>query len=313
MNNNWIIRKKVDLQNGLNGIIVWPNALMLTGNKNAHTIVIEVYDGGKPVALDGSVRGWFVRPDGETVMLDGIVSGNEASVTLDSNCYAYDGDLQSVINYQHGDDVVTLSAFLFRVNEITTDQIVDPGNVIPSLNELLARIKELEEALDKTNEAAESAKTAAENADQKATEAVEAAELAKGAKTAADEAAQAANDASDTANNSAKLADAAAERAIQAAGMGLKKELLDHIPEPSEMVDNVIYLVPAAEPNPDNVHEEYMLIDGKRELIGSTAVDLTDYAKKDEMPQPMTEAEILAILTDDAAFDSLIPKNAYGV
>lgn len=46
-----------------------------------------------------------------------------------------------------------------------------------------------------------------------------------------------------------------------------------------EMTDpNAIYLLEVTS-NDNNFYEEYMIIDGKPELIGTTRTDLTDYAK----------------------------------
>ena len=36
MANNWKINETVDLQRGIDGIKVWPHALLVTGDENAH-------------------------------------------------------------------------------------------------------------------------------------------------------------------------------------------------------------------------------------------------------------------------------------
>lgn len=142
-------------------------------------------------------------------------------------------------------------------------------------------VSSAEESVQKAVADAESAaSTATSAASEATTQAAAAEQAASDANTAIDDAQSAAQAATDATQKALDAAD----RANQAAsGLGLQKEVLDHVPEPSEMVENVIYLVPAEEPNPENVYNEYMLIDGQRELIGSTATNLTDYVKSDEL------------------------------
>ena len=46
--------------------------------------------------------------------------------------------------------------------------------------------------------------------------------------------------------------------------------------------ENVLYLVPSSE-EPNNLYDEYLLINGNPEMIGSTKIDLSNYPTKDEM------------------------------
>ena len=76
------------------------------------------------------------------------------------------------------------------------------------------------------------------------------------------------------------------------AASGIKFESVDTLPEPGEA--NVIYLIPNNSTG-NNVKDEYMWIDGKWELLGSTAVNLAEYWSKDEL-SVMTAEELKAIL-----------------
>lgn len=76
------------------------------------------------------------------------------------------------------------------------------------------------------------------------------------------------------------------------AASGIKFESVDALPEAGTA--NVIYLVPNGETG-SNAKDEYMWIDGKWELLGSTAVDLTGYWSKGEL-SIMTAEELQAIL-----------------
>lgn len=71
----------------------------------------------------------------------------------------------------------------------------------------------------------------------------------------------------------------------------LKRQKVDVLP--TENIDTqTIYMVPAAKESTNNIHDEYMRLDDQWEHIGSTAVDLTDYAKKDEVVDLTSNQEI---------------------
>lgn len=77
-----------------------------------------------------------------------------------------------------------------------------------------------------------------------------------------------------------------------AAASGIKFKAIDALPETGE--SNVIYLVPNSRTG-SNVKDEYMWVDGKWEILGNTAVDLTGYWSKEEL-SAMTADELKAIL-----------------
>lgn len=198
MASNWMIEQDVDLRCGAQTPQIWPNALMLTGDNLAHTWRVRVFDGGEAVALTGAtVTGYFVRTDGNTVAVQGSVEGSTAIVTLAQACYAFEGDLKGVMRLTLGGKTVTLSVLTLMVRKVLTDAIIDPGNVIPSLEDLLAQIEAMETATAAANTAAGAANTAA----------AAAASAARTANTAATAATNAAN-----AANSGEIARVAAEK-----------------------------------------------------------------------------------------------------
>ena len=198
MASNWMIEQDVDLRCGAQTPQIWPNALMLTGDNLAHTWRVRVFDGGEAVALTGAtVTGYFVRTDGNTVAVQGSVEGSTAIVTLAQACYAFEGDLKGVMRLTLGGKTVTLSVLTLMVRKVLTDAIIDPGNVIPSLEDLLAQIEAMETATAAANTAAGAANTAAAAADSAA--------------SAANTAATAATNAASTAN-SGEIARVAAEK-----------------------------------------------------------------------------------------------------
>lgn len=170
-----MIEQDVDLRCGAQTPQIWPNALMLTGDNLAHTWRVRVFDGGRAVALTGAtVTGYFVRTDGNTVAVQGSVEGSTAIVTLAQACYAFEGDLKGVMRLTLGGKTVTLSVLTLMVRKVLTDAIIDPGNVIPSLEDLLAQIEAMETAT-----AAEQGRVAAEQERASAETARETAEAAR--------------------------------------------------------------------------------------------------------------------------------------
>ena len=84
----------------------------------------------------------------------------------------------------------------------------------------------------------------------------------------------------------------------------LKKEVVTSLPETGD--DDVIYLVKDPGGKTENYYLEYLWISGKYELIGSTQVDLSDYAKKSELPDlsPYAKTSDLKTKLSDMEEDS---------
>lgn len=70
----------------------------------------------------------------------------------------------------------------------------------------------------------------------------------------------------------------------------LKKEVVDTLPSTGQ--DDVIYLVKDSKGKANNVYLEYLWLD-KWELIGSTQVDLTGYAKKEDLDKKIDKSQIV--------------------
>ena len=60
-------------------------------------------------------------------------------------------------------------------------------------------------------------------------------------------------------------------------------EVLSALPPIEEAKEYTIYLVPSQDQEQGNVYDEYLVINGAYECIGSTAVDLSQYATKDSL------------------------------
>lgn len=67
----------------------------------------------------------------------------------------------------------------------------------------------------------------------------------------------------------------------------LSRKIVDNIDKVTE--ENILYLVPISNDN-GNMYNEYMLVNGKVEQVGSQTVDLTGYAKTTEVQQMIDTA-----------------------
>ena len=120
-------------------------------------IGVEVLDNGEAASLSGGVFGYVIRNDGNTVLVNGTLSGNKASITLPASAYAIVGPVSIVIKV----GTTTVGAVQGYVYRSSTDTYIDPGSVVPDISELLAKIADCEAATTAANSAASAANTAA--------------------------------------------------------------------------------------------------------------------------------------------------------
>lgn len=66
-------------------------------------------------------------------------------------------------------------------------------------------------------------------------------------------------------------------------------EIVEELPSPG--ASNILYLVAKTSSESGNVYDEYLYIGGAWELIGSTDIDLSEYAKSSEMQALAAEIE----------------------
>lgn len=76
-----------------------------------------------------------------------------------------------------------------------------------------------------------------------------------------------------------------------AAADHLKREIVTEVPTAETAAENVIYMLKVESAVGADKYKEYMLIDGEVACVGDTSVDLTDYAKKSEIPTKVSELE----------------------
>lgn len=175
--------------------------VLAMGDSQGDMFQVAVTNGSIPLDISfGACTGWFVRleegkkiEDCSTVALTGSVSSNVATIILPEACYVTPGRFIFTM-------YVTLSGVRHAVYisegltaRTSTTAIVDPGHNIPDINELLAKLGEMEAARASAQAAADSANVAAGAANS-------AAESANAAAGAANTAAGSVNSAISEAN-----------------------------------------------------------------------------------------------------------------
>ena len=95
-----------------------------------------------------------------------------------------------------------------------------------------------------------------------------------------------------------------------AAADHLKREIVTEVPTAETAAENVIYMLKIESAIGADKYKEYMLIDGEVACVGDTSVDLTDYAKKSEIPTelPANGGNADTVNTHTVASD--VPENA---
>lgn len=125
------------------------------GDRESHVFAVQLYrsggDGDLPQAA--SVTGYFIRADGATVAIPGMYSNGSAVVQLPAACYAVAGRFFLLVKTTHDGIVHTVLWCEGTVSPSVTDVAVDPGEAVPSLDQLLAQIAAMEEATAEANAA----------------------------------------------------------------------------------------------------------------------------------------------------------------
>jgi hypothetical protein len=91
----------------------------------------------------------FLRADGNVVPILGeycTANGNVATVVLPEACYAVQGRATLTINVSSGDVKTCIGFFSCMVFKTTSASAVDPGTIIPSVEQL---IEDIDEAVKK--------------------------------------------------------------------------------------------------------------------------------------------------------------------
>lgn len=123
------------------------NGNVFSQDNAGNLIGVNVFDGDNPATLSGSVSASVIRADGATVAVSGVLSGNKCSVTLPQSCYSVPGLISVVVKLTSGSTITTVCAVVANVYRSSTDTVVDPGEIIPSVQELIAEIEAAVESI----------------------------------------------------------------------------------------------------------------------------------------------------------------------
>ena len=127
------------------------NKMIVYADKEANLFGFRCLRNGTPVTLTGlTVVGYFIRADGGTIIInEGSANGDTAYVTIPETCYAYEGNFSLAIKLTDGGDFGgTMRIVDGTVVHKNSGVIIDPGTVVPDLEELLAIIGDAEAAAD---------------------------------------------------------------------------------------------------------------------------------------------------------------------
>ena len=102
------------------------NSICFSADNDSVQINVDLYDGGEPATLSGSVTVYAIRADGETVSFAGSLSGNTASATLSNDCFAAPGPLVIMIQIVTGTVKTTVLKAVFTVEPSTVGDIIEP-------------------------------------------------------------------------------------------------------------------------------------------------------------------------------------------
>ena len=144
-----------------------------TGDKEAHKLILTAYRATGIVDLTGAgVLCYVNRADKTTVVVDGEVVDGKAVVVLPEECYIVNGVVSIIVKLTMGDTRTTALWLNGNINRTRNGKLVDPGGVVPSLEELLAQIDNMEAATAEATAAADAAQNAATDSEQRTTTAI---------------------------------------------------------------------------------------------------------------------------------------------
>ena len=125
----------IDLANG-NVFRTFMNKILSEGDAGAARFGVRVLRNGAEVSLSGAACiGYFIRPDGVTLVLNGSISGSTARVELPEAAFARCGKFTLTIKVSGGGVTSAVRIVDGSVVESTSADIYDPSGEIPSLED----------------------------------------------------------------------------------------------------------------------------------------------------------------------------------
>lgn len=133
------------------------------GEQDSHEFIISATRGGADYAFDGTATARYIRADGETLMLSGMVAGGKCIVELPQACYAVPGRFTlTIFNTTDAGAKGAVYTCTGNVAQTTTGEELDPGSAVPDIDDIQAEYQRMQAATDAANAAADAATEAAE-------------------------------------------------------------------------------------------------------------------------------------------------------
>lgn len=154
----WIIRQTVNLDNGSRAMQKHQaiSPIAFPGNAAGHVWQVEIL--GSDANLSGAtIVANFRRSDGNSVVVNGAVSGNTASVTFPPEVYAVPGGVKAALNIVKDGTSFTAASISFAVQEDVTGNPIDPGSVVPGIDDIVAEYANMQSAVSEARAAAAAA------------------------------------------------------------------------------------------------------------------------------------------------------------
>lgn len=117
-------------------------SVMFSGDDKGVVVGVHLFNGGAAYSGGGTVSGKVIRSDGAEVALTGTISGNDVSVELLESCLAVPGPIGVYIRLTTNSQKATVLSAVYTVQATSTGTIVDPGTIIPSVNDLIDDIEQ---------------------------------------------------------------------------------------------------------------------------------------------------------------------------
>lgn len=144
------MRYTVDLHEPL--VMQEAKTLMVEGDNMANTLVLEVLDDEEPAVLTGcTATAYMIRADGYRPFVTCTITGNIVKAALNESFYATPGRYHLFVRLT-GEDGETRHTLLWLngwVNREGAEGTIDPEETLPTLDELLAQVAKIEDAVEK--------------------------------------------------------------------------------------------------------------------------------------------------------------------
>lgn len=202
-----------------------PSSIFMDDDK-ANLVGVRVFNNGQPYQLDGFCTFNVLRADGSTVYGSGVIEDNKAYATLPAAAYRVPGRTVIFIRVRENDHTSVMLAISVITIRSRTDTIIDPEELIPSIEEILEEYGKMVIACDECDAASLEAHTAADLANEKAALAQSKAEIAQSKADLAQQKAEYADEKGQLAYEAATIASAASALAVRKAELADQKAAL---------------------------------------------------------------------------------------